>query len=404
MSDFKKEIKKKDLIKKMKLFVDEGEIASFLQNLIQAPSVNPPGNTVKVAEICMNKLSEAGIKCEQVYGHPSMPSVIGVLGENSGPVLCFHAHIDTVEPGDINQWSYPPFSGTISDGKIYGRGAGDCKGSVAAQVMAAVILRRAAIPISGKLCVACVSDEEAGGRYGTQYLKAQGLLHPDYLVIGEQTNNEVAIAERGAVWLKITVKGKATHGALPWSGENAILRMGHILKEIHDVLLPQLESKKHRYLPGSTINIGVIQGGIQVNIVPDICSIEIDRRILPNETRESVLNEMKVLIDNVQKDIGKFPYSIEVVSDMSVSVNTDSEDSFVKLFKNTFDEFSGTKPVISGYMQGSDGRFFAKDGIPIVIFGPSDPKVGHSANEFCQISQLVQATGVLAAVAINLLN
>ena len=383
--------------------ITEEEATTILQKLIQAPSCYPPGNTLEVAQVCKKLFESDQILCDTVSTQPYLPSVLAKIGDGNGKTLVFHAHIDTVPIGQKEKWIFPPFSGKLEDGKIYGRGAGDCKGSAAAQIMAAIAIKRAGIPLHGNLIVACVADEEGGGHFGTKWLRESKQLNPDYLVVGEQTQNQVGIAERGAVWVKITVEGTACHGALPWQGKSAIMRMGEVLREISDWLVPQLEKKRNPYLPKSSLNIGVIQGGLKVNIVPDTCSIEIDRRILPEETCDSVVAEFHETICRTQKRIGMFPYRIEVLSNMDTSVNTSEKEPFVEVVQEASEQIYGKRLPLMGYAQGSDGRWFARDKFPIVIFGPGDPAVAHCDNEFCSAAQLTDAARILALTAVKLL-
>ena len=171
------------------------------------------------------KLAEAGVPVEILARREQQASLLAWLGDPAqAPCLTFHAHIDTVPAGDLQRWSVDPFGGEVRDGVVYGRGAGDDKGSVAAQIMALVALARAGVNLTGCLQLAIVADEESGGLEGTVWLRDLGKLKPDLLVIGEQTDNQVAIAERVACGIDLTVFGKGTHGAMPWAGENAVLK------------------------------------------------------------------------------------------------------------------------------------------------------------------------------------
>lgn len=269
--------------------------------------------------------------------------------------------------------------------------------------MAAVALKLAGVRLSGKLVIGCVADEEGCGKYGTEWLRSSGQLKPDLLVIGEQTANHIAIAERQLIWVKINVEGRACHAALPWKGENAIVRMGYVIKEINEWLAPRLEKRKHPYLPHSTVNIALVKGGIKENVVPDMCSIVLDRRLHPNEDCSSVFGELETVIKRVQKRVARFPYGIELVIDQGPTVNTSPNDEFVKVMQSVSGVILKTKMPLIGYAQGSDGRWFARDGIPIVIFGPSDPSVAHSDNEGCPVDELVSAARILALTAIRIL-
>lgn len=383
--------------------IDRMDVAKILSDLIKAPSCYPPGDTRAVADVCYGFFLKNNIKAHKTFLEPTLPSCIGEIGESEKPNLVFHSHIDTVPTGDISRWTYGPFDGVIENGIVWGRGAGDCKGSTAIQLAAIKAIKESNIQLNGLLTVACVADEENCGAKGTKWLRETKQLDPDFLVIGEQTENRIALGERQAIWTKITVEGKASHGAIPWKGENSIVRMSYVIQELENHLKPKLDKKKHVYLPKSTISINKISGGVKENVVPESCSISIDRRVLPDENFETVKAEFNDVLDRVKKRIGDFPSSIDLIIDQGPSVHTSVDERMVKLFENATKEICGSKSPLIGYAQGSDGRWFAQDGIPIIIFGPSDPNVGHCVDEHCTIDQLYEGAKILALVAMRIL-
>lgn len=378
------------------------DVASILQRLIKAPSCYPPGNTVRVADVCETILRENGIPSKRVALDETLPSVIGELGSAEGPVVVMHSHIDTVPTGEEKRWTYPPFSGTIANGMVYGRGAGDCKGSTAVQLAAMIALKKAGVNLSGKVQIACVADEENCGKKGTKWLREEKILNPDFLIIGEQTEDKVAVAERQAIWVKLIVDGKASHAAIPWRGENAIVRMAYVIKELEEYLKPRLRSD-HPYLPPSTMSINLIEGGTKENVVPESCAISIDRRVLPGESKESVFHELEEVLDRVKSKIGPFPSRLELIIDQGPSIDTDPDCELVKIMQKALKDITGREEKIISYAQGSDARYFSQDGIPVVIFGPSDPDVGHMVDECCSIAQLEDGARVLALTVVRLL-
>jgi len=397
----------------------ELEIVEFMQELIRAKSPYPPGDTREVADVCLRKLNEAGIGAELLYPGPEVkskfddgvknnhiPSVLGILnGTQEKPVLLLNAHIDTVSVEDPEKWKHNPFSGAIEEGYIYGRGAGDDKGSVCAQVMATVALARAGVKLNGTLLVNPVADEEASAYRGTQWLLEAGYYKPtpDYLIIGEQTDNRLSVAERAELWVEVTIKGQAAHGAMPWEGDNAIVRASRFITLIDIDLAPRLKARTHPYLPHSTVNVSKIHAGINRNAVPEICKIFIDRRYIPGENRESIIKELEELLNKLAEETTPFEWEIEVITDPGSPVDTDPEEPLVKTMLNVIEEVSGEKAEPTGYRQGSDGKYFPKLGIPIVHYGPSDPAVGHATNERVSIEQLVEATKVYALSALRIL-
>lgn len=404
-----------DLEKNILSHVDEREITEFMQELIRCNSCYPPGDTRSVADVCIKKLKAEGIKTELVYppeglkgsmddhvDNSRIPSVLAYLGDGSGKQMLWNAHMDTVPVEDLDNWRHDPFSGILEDGYIYGRGAGDDKGSVGAQVMAAIALKRSGVRLDGTLIVNPVADEEGHGLRGTAWLRDAGYYKPDIVVIGEQTDNCVAIAERAYTFFTVIIKGKACHGAMPWNGNNAAVKAAKFISLIDGELAPRLEERTHPYLPHSTVNVAKVHGGCKENVVPELAEVTIDRRIIPGETIDGAVKEITDLLDRMKEE-DPFEYEIRFDYRSGVPTNTQPDDALVKSMIRTVEEVTGehTEPV--GYRQGSDSRWFADWGIPIAIFGPSDPSVGHSPNERVSIKQMVEAVKVYALTAVRVL-
>lgn len=391
--------------KEVLALIDPDEVVVLLQTIIQKRSDYPPGDCREAIQVVADKLGQDGIHIDTFTRQEHQPNLLATYPQKAQrPRLMYHAHIDTVPAGEQERWRMNPFSGEIADGSVYGRGAGDDKGSVAAQVMAIITLARAGVRLDGCLQVAIVSDEESGALQGTKWLHDEGILVTDALVVGEQTNNQVAIAERVACGIDLTVVGESAHGAMPWAGENAVLKAAGALSWLREHLFPQLQSRQHPYLPPPTLNIGKIQGGIQWSIVPERCKIEMDRRLLPGETRETAMEEIRQALDKYIERVEPLNYELYSTGDVAANINTPPDEPLVVLANLVLRELSGEDRSLTGYVQTSDGRWFARDDIPIIIFGPSKPEVGHAANENVPIAQLVEATRFLALLALRWLS
>jgi succinyl-diaminopimelate desuccinylase len=385
--------------------IEAGETAALLQALIRQRSDFPPGDTRLAVQVVAGKLAEAGIVPEILARREPQASLLAGLGDpGRGPCLTYHAHIDTVPAGDRQRWSVDPFGGELRDGMVYGRGAGDDKGCVAAQTMAMLALARAGVQLKGYLQLAVVADEESGALEGTIWLREQGKLKPDLLVVGEQTGNQVAIAERVACGIDLTVFGKSAHGAMPWAGDNAVLKTARLLTWLQDKLWADLQRRSHPYLPPATLNVGKIQGGIQWNIVADSCKVEMDRRLLPGETRPAAMQEIRAWLDRYSNEVEPLTYELFTQGEVAANIDTPADDPFVLLANQALADVCGEPRPLTGYVQTSDGRWFARDGKPIIIFGPSDPAVAHSADEHVAIKQLVEAARFLALLALRQLS
>jgi len=374
----------------------------LLQELIQQRSDFPPGDTRSVVEVIASRLREAGVpyQCYARREH-QLSLVVTYPACGNGRCLLAHAHVDTVPAGEIERWSVEPFSGEQRQGRIYGRGSGDDKGSVAAQVAALLALSRAGVELKGVFQVAAVADEESGGEQGTRWLRQEGVLKPDALLVGEQTNNHVAIAERVACGIDLTVFGKSAHGAMPWAGENAVLKAAGALTWLRERLLPDLERRQHPYLPPPTLNIGKITGGIQWSIVPERCKVEMDRRLLPGESRDQAMEEIRQALDEYNEQVEELDYELFSSGDVAPNINTPPDDPFVTAAQEALRNLCGESRPLAGYVQTSDGRWFAGDNIPIILFGPGDPALAHAADEFVEVMQVLEAARAIAMMAMR---
>lgn len=383
--------------------IDEGEVVHLLQELIRRPSDHPPGDTRAVIDLLARKLDEARVPLEIVSHNEIQPSLVASLPGDGGPQLLYHAHVDTVPAGEEERWQHPPFGGVLQDGLLFGRGAGDDKSSVAAQITALITLARSGVSLKGTLSVAAVADEESGGLAGTKWLRDSGRLAPDFLVVGEQTNNQVAVAERVACGIDLTVFGRSAHGAMPWAGENAVLKAARALTWLQDRLFPKLAARdaEHPYLPPPTLNVGRIRGGIQWSIVPERCKVEMDRRLLPGETREEAMAEIEALLDEFSATVEPLRYELFSTGEVAPNIDTPPDHPFVQTANAALQTVTGEARPLTGYVQTSDGRWFAGDGIPIIIFGPSEPAVAHATDEYVSVDQLLEATRFLTLLALR---
>lgn len=397
-------------------FIDREEITCFMQDLIRARSDYPPGDTREIAQLCKEKLESFGIDTRIVIPPDSVvspkndgldnstkPSVIGTIqGVEDGPTLLLNAHIDTVPVGELFQWKHDPFAAVIEDGKIYGRGAGDDKGSVLAQIMAAGAIKKAGVKLRGTLLINPVADEEAHSWRGARWLRDSGILKPDLAIVGEQTNNEVAVGERAICFYNVTIRGKSAHGAIPWAGNNATIHMARFVMAVNQKLVPMLQAQKSPYLPPTTLATTRIKAGSLTNIIPEECVLGIDCRLEPNHTKEYIKECLETILQEHSKEYGPFEYQVEITNN-DIGVNTDAAHPLIQTLKSSLEEVRGKEAELTGYLQHSDGSRFAQLGIPIAIFGPGDPLLGHAPNEYVTIDQLVEASQTLALTILKLM-
>lgn len=376
---------------------DLPEAAQILRRLIEAPSPNPPGDCEAVSQVCVEVLRNVVPDLRVVRAPDGTPSVLASMGSGDGTLL-IHSHYDTQPAGDVSRWTGDPYVATLRDGRIFGRGAGDDKGSVAAQMAALLALARGGFDPPYRILFAFVADEESGGQRGTQFLRERGELRADAALVGEQTDNQVAVGERGIAWIRIAFEGTAAHGAIPGAGISALAPAARLIDVLHRDLAPKLRTRQPTpLLPASSINIGRCVSGVDVSTVPSSAVVEIDRRIVPGEDPAACVREIASLADELLEDYRGVTATVETFLFGPAFLTPLDNPLVLSLQRAVVASGGGAEPI--GYRQGSDARFLANDGIPIVIFGPSDPEVGHAFDEHVAVRDLEIATEILVQFA-----
>jgi succinyl-diaminopimelate desuccinylase len=381
--------------------IDPEETIAFLRDLVRAPSINPPGDVTEAVAVCERPLVAAGFSVRTLAHEPGKPNIVAEWGAGDGPALCFNAHLDVVPTGDESAWSHPPFAAEIADGRVYGRGAGDDKASVTAQVMGAIALARSGIPLRGRLVVTEVADEETSGA-GALHLIAAAGLRPDGVIIGEQTLNQVAIGEKGTAGVEIVVSGRTAHGALPWEGANAIEGMARVITALGQELQPRLTERTHPYFMPSSASVNMIEGGVKTNVVPDRCVISVDRRLIPGEDPVATTAEIRAIAEEAIAGVPGIEVQVIPAADKFAATMSDPEGSLARAMLAA-NAFLGLSTELTGFSMASDGRHFAAAGYPTIIYGPGDPRLAHVPDEWIGIDEVLEATRAYALAALAIL-
>ena len=373
-------------------------VTAILRDLIAIPSTDPPGDTTAICAYAAERLAAAGYAVETLSRADGVANAVGRMGEGA-PSLVFNAHADTVNIGDRANWLTDPFVATEIDGNVHGLGAGNCKASMAVQLWLAERIAAAGGPRTGEIVFTFVGDEERLGPNGLAFLREAGTVRPDYLILGAQTQLQAIAEERGVFWTRLTARGRAAHAGDPGAGDNAIIRMMRLIEVLRRELAPRLAVRRRRRLK-STMNIGIIRGGYNTNTVPCECVIEIDRRTLPEEKVDAAFAEMEAaLAASGEPDVS---YGFEFLTGTD-GFASPGDAPCIDAFHRAIERVAG-KPVRELIAVGaSDGRFFAKDGIEILTFGPGAADQGHTANEWVAIADLAPAAEIQLAVVETLL-
>ncbi len=405
------------------------EAIAFLQGLIRIPTVNPPGNAYpECARYIGERLHTLGYQVEYInltpaevaelapYGN-NMPrtNVLGrLLGKQSSPVLHFNGHIDVVPVGP--GWSTDPFSGELRNGRIYGRGASDMKGGIAAQIYAVEAIRRAGLELQGTIEQSGVVDEESTGNRnaGMGLLVERGYISPQrtgYVVITEPLNaDNICLGHRGAIWGEITIFGRQAHGSTPKCGINAVEQMADFIAKAARTLQPRLQQRHNSQpvVPSSanpaSLSFNMLQGGTNVNTVPDRCSAAFDRRLVMGESVAEARREICELLEQHARTHPDFCY--EYVERYATGPTWVSADTpLVQAFSAALQQVIGRSP---GYVcsPGTDDQRFVVHNAGIeqcIIYGPGEITQAHVTDESLALDDLLISIKVMALAAATLL-
>jgi acetylornithine deacetylase/succinyl-diaminopimelate desuccinylase-like protein len=279
----------------------------------------------------------------------------------------------------------------VSDGQLHGRGSADAKGPVAAAIEATKILLDAGVPLVGTLELELVADEETMGFKGAGHLVADKTIHPDIAIVGEPTSLKIVRAQRGASWIRITTTGVAAHGSAPERGVSAIKHMSEIVRFL-EATLPDVS---HAVVGGPSINVGTISGGSKVNMVPSSCTIEVDRRTIPGETKEEVLASIEAAVDRARETFPDLDAAIDLeFYAPPFEINEDA--ALVAHVTSAVGEVQGRPAELVGFRGASDARFLAEAGIDVIVCGPGDISVAHTVRESIAIDELSRGALVYA--------
>src|SRR6188768_700818 len=345
----------------------KADLVSLLTDLIALPSPYPPGTSVEICAYAGQRLKKAGYKVEIATRTRGVDNVVARRkGKTRGPVIAFNAHVDTVGVGERANWKSDPFKAVVKGGLVHGLGAGNCKGSMAVQLWLAEEIARRGGPARGELIFTFVADEENLGPEGMEYLRKSGKVRPDALILGAQTENDLIVAERGVMWARLTTKGKAAHAGNPSAGDNAILRMMRLagaLTSYYDKALASRTAGAMR----STVNLGMFHGGHNTNVVPSACTVEIDRRLLPDEKVKDAFAELKKIVDGVGEP--RSQYTVEFLTGTN-GFAAPEDGQAVAAFEMAVKARTGRKVKFLNATGVSFCFFKPKTAYEIINFGP----------------------------------
>ena len=398
------------------------ELAALTADLIRFPTVNPPGDAYRpCAEYIAARLRKRGFAIEFVRAegtpgdsdlYPRVNVVARIEGGRPGPTVHFNSHIDVVEAGE--GWTVDPFGGTIADGRVYGRGACDMKGGLAASIVAVEAFLESRPDFPGAIEISGTVDEESGGFGGVAYLAARGYFSKpkvDHVIIPEPLNKDrICLGHRGVWWAEIETKGEMAHGSMPFLGDCAVRHMGAVLHAFEAELYPALDRKETRMpvVPEgarrSTMNINAIHGGQTDDFsglpspnVPDSCRMVIDRRFLLEESLGDVKAEVVSILDRLKGDRAKFDYAIRDIMEV-LPLMTERDAPVASAIAEGIREVFGRDPEYVISPGTYDQKHIARIGHlhDCIAYGPGILDLAHRPDEWVGIADMVESAKVMA--------
>lgn len=368
---------------------------TLLHDLVAIDSVNPSlvagaRGEAEVARRIAEECVAAGLTVEVTEVAPGRPNVVAVVeGRASGPSLMFCGHVDTVGVAGMTR----PFEPVVREGRLYGRGALDMKGGVAAMLGAARVLAAAGGLAGGRLIVAAVVDEEHGS------LGAEALVsrwRADAAVVTEPTDLDVAVAHKGFQWVEIETRGRAAHGSRPREGRDAIVRMGRILGRLESLDRRLQRVPPHPLLGTPSLHASLVSGGRELSSYPDRCMLQLERRTLPGERPGIALQEVEGLLEAARREDAEFEAVAKELfgrDGYAIEPSHPLPDAVARAAAS-----AGRAPTRVGMTFWTDAAILGAAGIPSVLFGPGGAGL-HGVEEYVNVQDVLTCRDALVALA-----
>lgn len=387
----------------MPLSIDHDYMLNTLADMVRIESINPsltPGGSgeSRIAEYTAKSMESIGLDVNILEPVPGRPTVVGCInGSNAsqGRTLMLNAHYDTV---GINGMA-DPFSATVRDGRLYGRGAYDMKGSLAACMTAAKAITDADISLSGDLLVAAVADEEYAS-LGTAELIKQYTM--DAAIVTEPTELQLCLAHKGFIWLEVETTGRAAHGSRFDIGIDANMRMGRVLNELERLEQDLRRRPGHNLTGPPSLHAAIIQGGTEISVYSASCRLQIERRTVPGETQDQVVAEIQDILDCLAAADPTFEARVNPFFSRD-PFEVDGHVAIVQKVADAAAAIMGAEPKIVGQTPWMDSALLANAGVETVVIGPAGAGA-HSKEEWVDIASVEKLAQILGHAAVSYCN
>ncbi|MGD0227287.1 MAG: M20 family metallopeptidase [Terriglobia bacterium] len=376
------------------------EIFATLADLVSINSVNPyypggPGEGL-LAEYVGEFFRRNSIPFTYQPVFEGRPNVIAALAGRSGErKLILEAHMDTASELGM---SIEPFRPVRKNNSMYGRGSCDTKAGLAAMMHAFKAVSDAGLQPRASAVLVAAADEEHAFRGIVKFLEAG--VKAEGAVVAEPTSLETVVASRGVLRWRICTRGRTAHSSKPHLGINAITKMSKFIVALDEKLLPYYRMRQHPLLGSPALTVGTIQGGIQVNQVPESCSIEIDRRLLPGETQQTVWKELSGLISELEVEDPELKLEMEPPVLEDLAMETPASERIVQVAGSVSQEVRGTSNLV-GVPYGSDASKLSRARIPSIILGPGSIDRAHAAEEYVELDQVALAAEIYTRIVLE---
>jgi succinyl-diaminopimelate desuccinylase len=389
--------------------IDREELVRLTRELVRIPSVYRPeeadGNEARVARFVADYLEQAGFGVQVEEVAPGRPNVWAAWeGDSQGKTLLFEAHTDVATEGSAEDWDHPPFEAERDGGRIYGRGACDTKGNLAAAVVAVCAVRDSGVSFPGRLTLCHPVDEEgmmAGIKAFIERGHAEGV---DAAVICEPEENQLCIKQKGALRVGVTVRGRMAHGAMPRSGVNPVTRAARFVVAVEELEGEEIERHGEDSFFGypsltPTILMGPDCGEPQVNVIPASAYVALDIRTVPDQSHRELINGLEEILARLASEDPDFDATLEVIEERPPT-ETPKDEPLVRAMAKAYNHLTGEEPTYNGVPGATDGTFVnAWAGIPIVTTGAGDREIPHHADEWVEEEELLTTCKLYAATA-----
>jgi acetylornithine deacetylase/succinyl-diaminopimelate desuccinylase family protein len=387
---------------------------AFLAELVKVPSDNPPGDCARHAEVTAGLLEGLGFAVERhkvpadlvaAHGMISATNLVARLKFGPGPVIALNAHGDVVPPG--TGWTVDPYGAAIKDGWMYGRGVAVSKSDIATYAFAMAALQGCGAKLAGSVELHVTYDEETGGEIGPAWLLSQGLATPEG-ALGAGFSYAVVNAHNGCLHLEVMVQGRSAHAAMPATGADALEAATGILAAIYGSRA-ELASRVSEIggIGSPQITVGLIEGGINTNVVPDRVVLRLDRRMIPEENPDEVEAKLTAMIKAAGEAFTGVTVAVKRILLAEPLTPLPGAARMVDVLCRQASAVMGERVEAKGVPLYTDARHYAAAGVPVVLYGAGPHTIedanAHRADERLELKDLALATEVVALTLLELL-